>query len=259
MTNYKSPTSLSSLIPTSTDKDSYQATKLLMNLINKSMASTSATNGLIPSATKTHSSDHVELRKLETWHDEDEEPLDESYYRELVDPDNPKGWSADEMFKYNEKMHKITSSYNERTISDNYTMPLPKTNSKTTRLAAQLAKEIQDRVIAEGRITPESSDDDEVQVCEPNRTHVIKSKQQKQIDQLKHLQRQTQFRWKIAEGLLMENSARDSSKTTKSPSQYSQNSTETPATISLSSSPTMNDCIKPVTSSSRNILRTCLT
>lgn len=212
-------------------------------------------NGASKPATEPMNTD-VEMRNLESWHDEDEEPVDDSCYQELVDPSNSNGWSADEMFKYNERMHKITSSYNERTLSDNYTTPLPKINSKTTmRLATQLAKEIEERVIAEGRITPESSDDDEL--FETERMKRVQLKQQRQLDQLKNLNHHSQHRFSNNHGLLMNNVCMN--KTTKSSSQYS-NSTETPVTASLSSSPTLNDTIiKPVTSSSRNILRTCLT
>lgn len=245
-TNHKSSTSSSSSNSTSNDKDSISATKLLVSLVS---GNSKPANG----------TDQVEMRNLESWHDDDEDRLDDSCYQELVDPSNSNGWSADEMFKYNEKMHKITSSYNEKTLSDNYTTPLPRINSKTTMiLASQLAKEIEDRVLAEGRITPESSDDDEL--FEQERTQRVKLKQQKQhLDQLKNLQRHSQNRCLNIQGFSMNNMSSSKTTTTKSSSQYS-NSTETPATASLSSSPTLNDTIiKPVTSSSRNILRTCLT
>lgn len=252
-TNHKSSTSSSSSNSTFTDKDSSSATKLLVSLVSGNSKPTIET-------------DQVELRNLESWHDEDEERLDDSCYQELVDPSNSNGWSADEMFKYNEKMHKISSSYTEKTLSDNYTTPLPKINSKTTmRLASQLAKEIEDRVLAEGRITPESSDDDEL--FEHERMQRVKLKQHKDLDQLKNyqhqLQRHSQNRCSNNQGFSINNVSSSktttTTTTTKSSSQYS-NSTETPATASLSSSPTLNDTIiKPVTSSSRNILRTCLT
>lgn len=245
--DHKSSTSSSSSTSTSTDKDSKNAAKLLVSLANGTYKEPTAETS------------HVEMRNLVTWHDEDEQPMDESCLQELeLDPSNSNGWSADEMFKYNEKMHKITSSYNEKTLSKNYTTPLPKMNSKTTmRLATQLAKEIQERVIAEGRITPESSDDDEL--FEAQRMKRVQLKQQKQLDQLKNIQRQSQSRLlsNHRSGLVMNNVAANKTNTTKSST--SQYSTETPATASLSSSPTLNDLIiKPVTSSSRNILRTCL-
>lgn len=167
----RSPTALT------TDKDSSNcAAKFLASLVNGSCRPTTEAS--------THCS---EMRNLESWHDEDEEPIDDSCYQELVDPSNSNGWSADEMFKYNERMHKITSSYNERTLSDNYTTPLPKINSKTTmRLATQLAKEIEERVIAEGRITPESSDDDELFKAERMKRVQLKQKKQHLRQQKQH-------------------------------------------------------------------------
>lgn len=216
-------------------------------------------------ATPKSSNHPVELRNLESWHDENGGHLDDSCNVELVDPSNPNGWRAEDMFDYNEKRHKITSSYNEKTLSDNYTTPLPKIKSKTTvRLATRLAKEIESKVLAEGRVTPESSDDDEL--FEQERMERVKLKHQKQMDQLKDIKAinsnsQTRFSNNVNHNRRSINNVVNSSsrKSTKSSSQYS-NSSATPATASLSSSPTLNDSttIKPVTSSSRNILRTCL-
>lgn len=221
----------------STSGSSSNAAKLLVSLIN----------GASPKSSSVKADDQCELRNLESWHDEDAKKLDSSHYQELVELGNSNGWSADEMFKYNEKMHKITSSYSEKTLSGKYTTPLPKTNSKTTiKLATQLAKEIQDRVIAEGRITPESSDDDEL--FENNRMRREQMNQQRRMVS-QHRQRPSNNHSFVLH----------TNKTIESSSHYS-NSTETPATASLSSSPTLNDTvIKPVTCSSRNILRTCLT
>ena len=250
----------------------------------------------------------VELRNLETWHDEDEDRLDESHYQELVDLGNTNGWSADEMFEYNEKRHKVTSSYTEKTLGDKYTTPLPKIKSKTTvRMAIKLAKEIEEKLQADGRVTPESSDDDEM--FELERTRRNQLKQQKQLEQLKVLKAVNSLSIHSQNGRNPDgcspridlnrssNSSEGSSTSTanghrnkinnrksapinnqsnvgnmkragnKSSSQQSNSST-TPVTASLSSSPTLNDSInhhhlhhitKPVTSSSRNILRTCLT
>lgn len=119
----------------------------------------------------TESDEDPKPRCLESWHDESGEHLDDNCYQELVHPSNSKGWSADDMFEYNETNHNVISSYNEKTLAKDYTTPLPKAKSKTTeRLAAKLAKEIEDRVIAEGRITPESSDDDELFEAERERS-----------------------------------------------------------------------------------------
>lgn len=240
-TNITNKTPSSSSGSTSTDSSS-NAAKLLVSLINGKTS---------PKSSSSVKDDQcvAELRNLESWHDEDAKKLDESHYQELVELGNSNGWSADEMFKYNEKMHKITSSYSEKVLSGNYTTPLPKTNSKTTiRLAGQLAKEIEDRVIAEGRITPESSDDDELFENERLR--------RKQINQQRRLATQQRSRQRPSNN---HSFMLHTNKNIESSSHYS-NSTETPATASLSSSPTMNDTIiKPVTCSSRNILRTCLT
>lgn len=201
--------------------------------------------------------------------------MDDSCYQELVDSGNPNGWSADDMFKYNEKRHKIMSSYDDKqTLAGNYTTPLSRNKSKTTvRLATQLAKEIEQKVLAEGRVTPESSDDDEL--FEHVRIKRVQLKQQKQLDQLKNLKAiSNNINFTQSNRLVSNNNTNfnhqnrpttnhvscSARKSNKSSSQYS-NSSATPATASLSSSPTMNDSnniIKPVTSSSRNILRTCL-
>lgn len=205
-----------------------------------------------------------ELRQLESWHDEDEVKMDDDCYKELVESANMNGWSADEMFKYNEQRHKIMSSYSEKTLSDKYTTPLSKNKSKTTtRMATKLAKEIEDKVFAEGRVTPESSDDDEL--FERERRQRMQLKKLKQLDQLKNGKSatndnsQNRLPTGINNDLNVITSAR---KSNKSSSQHS-NSTATHATASLSSSPTMNDSsnvtIKSMASSSRNILRTCLT
>lgn len=218
------------------------------------------------------SDDVMELRNLESWYDEDE-LKDDSCYQELVDSGNLNGWSADEMFRYNEKRHKIMSSYNEKTMSGKYTTPLPKNKSRTTvRLATQLAKEIEKKALQEGRITPESSDDDEK--FESERLKRIQSKQKKQhsdvFKSLRAMRRNTNCstQERFSNGIYNDEKSMMSQtvvtmsagKSNKSSSQYSNSST-TPATASLSSSPTLNDSTtvaKPVTSSSRNILRTCL-
>lgn len=224
----------------------------------------------------------IELRNLETWYDEDEGQVDDSCYQELVDSGNTNGWSADEMFKYNEKRHKILSSYSEKTLSGEYTTPVSKAKSKTTlRMATKLAKEIEDKVIAEGRVTPESSDDDEL--FEKERTRRLQMKQLKQLDQLKSLQHlksitngtnhsqprhstnvstttNTMINKYFASTNTNYSSVNSARKSNRSSSQHS-NSSATPATASLSSSPTLNDSnmiMKPVASSSRNILRACL-
>lgn len=205
---------------------------------------------------------NVELRSLESWHDDDEEKLDDSCYHELVDSNNTNGWSADEMFKYNEKRHKILSSYNERTLTE-YTTPLSKNKSKTTvRMASKLAKEIEDRVVAEGRITPESSDDDELFELERRQR-----KQLKKLDQFKNIEsaiNDSRTNQSLNQAFTNRsnndfNGISSVRRSNKSSSHHS-NSSATPATASLASSPTLNDPgnIKHVTSSSRNILRACL-
>lgn len=245
----------------------------------------------------------VELRNLQTWHDEDEKMVDESCYQELVDLGNTNGWSADDMFKYNEKRHKITSSYDEKTLGDKYTTPLPQIKSKTTiRMATKLAKEIEDKVQLEGRITPESSDDDELFELERNRRSQLK--QQKQFDQLRSLKAINSLSIHSQNGRSSNNnhnhvdligssgssdngggssSGRAKSndprpypnhhdkiapsgnrRTSNKSSSRHSNSSTTPVTASLSSSPTLNDSIShnhviKMASSSRNILRTCLT
>lgn len=272
-TNHKSSTSSSSSTSTPIDQES-AISKLLASLVKSSKnvnnnINNNSTNNNTNSSTSTSnninrgqeqnssdSNENVALRFLETWHDDSGKHLDDNCYQELVDPSNSNGWSADDMFKYNERMHKVTSSYNEKTLADKYTTPLPRNHSKTTaRLAAQLAKEIEDKVLAEGRITPESSDDDELFETERiRRVQVLK--QQRQLDQLRNQKSHSHHRFSNNQSQLANNVA--SCGNTKTSSQYS-NSTATPATASLSSSPTLNDStIKPVTSSSRNILRACL-
>lgn len=201
------------------------------------------------------------LRDLESWHDEDEVPLDESCYQELADIDDSIGWSADEMFRYNERIHKVTSTYSDKILAGNYTTPLPKNNSKySIKLATKLAQEIEDRVLAEGRVTPESSDDDE-QFENKRENRRAQRRQPFQSNQSRpHHHYRTQERHQInnQDSTTRINNHEKKVEAEKS-SQYS-NSTETPITASLSSSPTINETlIKPVTSSSRNILRTCLT
>lgn len=191
-----------------------------------------------------------ELKYLKNWDDEDADKsdLDESIFKELADSDNGNGWKADEMFEYNEKMHKIHTTYNEKTLSTNYTTPLPKSNCKVSRNRHKLAEKLAEQIQLEtnGRVTPESSDDDEVY----------------ELERLKRKQHQhnssSQSRRQISNHDCQDRFKPDSElKRNKSSSRHST-STETPATISLSSSPTLNEAIRPITSSSRNILRTCL-
>jgi len=191
---------------------------------------------------------HVKLRNLESWVDEDQGPMDDSCYHELVG----RGWNVDDMFKYNEKMHKITTSYNEKTLSDNYTTPLPKTKSKaTTRLATQLAKEIEERVTAEGRITPESSDDDDLFEIESRRRGTKLLERSGAPFNSKH------------------HPTRTSNVMSKSqilpPKNRSARPLRDPQTVESQSAPKLitsvpkNITAEPVRSSRRNILRSCLT
>lgn len=263
----------------------------------------------------------TEMRVLESWHDEDASPIDEASYIELADPSNANGWSADEMFKYNERMHKITSNYSEKTLTS-YTTPLPENNSKySIKLASKLAKEIEDKVLAEGRITPESSDDDELfeKELKQKRSTCAKSNRQqrsaeKLMSHLKNLHRQNNqaaehrlsngngsnntisnkdFLASLISSPLNNNNhnhfhhnssgnnaaanittnsnatthnGNGKSKDNKTASQrastrYNNSTTDITSTASrLSSSLTINEAImKPTASSSRNILRTCLT
>lgn len=232
----------------------------------------------------------IELRNLETWFDEDAEKLDESQYQELADSGETNGWSADEMFKYNEKRHKIMSSFNHRTINQCYTTPLPKNRSKlSVSKATKLAAEIEERALVQGgRVTPESSDDDEL--FERERLRRVQLKQQKQLDQLKnlsspscasdkHISNHSQkrcssgvkptsnnnkldYRSPVIGSVYQTTSARKSSKPY---SQLSDSSVTPPATISsTSSSPKPSDSSSAnmnnnvTKSSKRNIFRTSL-
>lgn len=207
----------------------------------------------------------IELRNLETWHDEDEKSIDEKFYVELADPSNPNGWSADEMFKYNEKMHNINSDYTEKTLAHEYNTPL--TGPKSVRRAAQLAKEIEKKVMEEGRVTPESSDDDELFEAErrirmkqhraQSRLHELQQ-QQKHLNQSKNAQRQQSnlHRFSTQQPTLVNNVATQKTNSKPIP-QYCN----FPKSIQkqLLTSRTLNHAeVKTVTSSSRNILRSCL-
>lgn len=231
--------------------------------------------------------DHVELRKLETWYDEDGKLIDDDYCQELADIVTEDGWSADDMFKYNEKMHKVSSTYNEKTLGEKYTTPLPKSSSKTAiRMATQLAKEIEKRISDEGRITPESSDDDELFEAKRKQKKLQKLKlQHSQIDQAhnqlqllqqqqqqKHLkekkneQRQAnQTRLSDNQVNLINNLICQKNTTKLLSHQLSLNNTQCSMNgnhnfeQSPSTSPTLkHTIIRPVSSSSRNILRSCL-
>lgn len=235
--------------------------------------------------------DHLELRTLETWHDEDSKLIEQKFCQELED-ELSDGWSPDDMFKYNERMHKVSSTYNEKTLGEKYTTPLPKTSSKTAiRMASQLAKEIEKRINDEGRITPESSDDDELfetirrqkklqtprlQHSQPdqahNQLHQLQQ-QQKHLNQLKSNQQQQQHQ--SNQTRLSDNQVNLINKlmiAQKSNSNMlSHNLSSTPInsqngkqnhrrqTSQSTTSPTLkHTIIRPVSSSSRNILRSCL-
>lgn len=225
-------------------------------------------------------SDNVELRNLESWFDEDAEKIDESQYQELVDSGDLNGWSADEMFKYNEKRHKIMSSFNHRTLSQRYSTPLSKNKSKlNSNLASKLAEEIKERAIAVGRVTPESSDDDEQ--FEQERRRRLQLKQLKQLDQLKNLNSATNDQCNNQKQDRRSSTIRKpgcnnykspiashniSARKVSKPNSQLSDSSATPATISsTSSSPKPIDSSiistsssKSISSSSRNILRTSL-
>ena len=211
---------------------------------------------------------NVELRNLEEWHDEDEKSMDENLCKELMDVNGPHGWSADEMFKYNEKIHKVNSTYNEATLNGRYTTPLPTVNCESTvRNAAKLAEEIERKVMEEGRVTPESSDDDELFEYEhkvrlymhhkaQRRLHQLQ-KQQKDLNQKKMTQRQqqqNQQRVPSTRAMVLNNGT---SKRVDKLTPLLDLTKCSSKSFSVSSSLNHN-IIKPVTSSSRNILRSCL-
>lgn len=231
--------------------------KLLASLANGTKKSSSKTECI----DVTNDIKHVELRNLEAWHDEDEKSIDERCLQELNDPSNPCGWSADEMFEYNEKMHKITSTYSEKTLADKYSIPVPKNHSKSTNWqATQLADEIERKNMEQGRVTPESSDDDELfederklrllQHQAHNRLQKLQQ-QQKQLNQLKNTQRQQPNR--LSNGYANTLNCVNMSKSIPQLSKFAKSSPKS----SVESPAFKHTSIKPV-SSSRNILRSCL-
>lgn len=199
------------------------------------------------------------MRDLESWRDEDGAALDESCYQELSDPANQNGWSADEMFRFNEKMLKITSSYDEKTLINLYTTSLPQNNSKySIKLASKLAKEIEDRVLAEGRITPESSDDDEKFENE-RRQKRSSTNQKKQLNN--SLNKLEEFvHDKVPSNNKDSSTSHDHSKilSTQRSCQTFACPIKNNPTENLSTKMMIKEVMKPGASSSRNILRTCL-
>lgn len=241
--------------------DSANAAKLIASLLGITCTTSNA------EPQKCEPTKGIELRDLESWNDDDGKLIDDNCYQELVDPSNTNGWSADDMFKYNEKMHRVYSNYNDTTLSKNYTTPLPKANSKANmRLATQLAKEIEEKVLAEGRITPESSDDDELYEKERTR-RLERNKQLRPLDQPNNHRRKQQELSNNPRQVLVNNAHRsckpinnNNTKATTRSSSHCSNSAETSDSASLSSNANLNEpTIRPVASSSRNILRTCLT
>lgn len=231
---------------------------------------------------------HLELRTLEIWHDDDSKLLGPDTCQELTDINNTERWSADEMFKYNEKMHKVTSTYNERTLGEKYTTPLSKSSSKTAiKMATQLAREIEKRIIDEGRKTPESSDDDELfeavrkqqkkvqcpKLHQPSQANQALNllqqlqKQQKHLNQLKSNQQRQSNHTRLSDNqvnlinnlIAQKNTSKMLSHDLSSPNQNSLNGKHNHRPPSLSTNSTLkHTIIRPVSSSSRNILRSCL-
>lgn len=276
------PSTFSPLNKKSGDHTQSSATNALFetsksnSTINRSV--TTPVDQLIPKTTTDGTNEeNIELRDLVTWHDEDEEPLDERFYMELADPSLIAGWNPSEMFKYNEKMHKISSSYDEKTYSNHYSTPLSKSTSKTTmKKASQLAQEIEKRVIDEGRVTPESSDDDEAFEADrkSREMQVNHVRQLHQLNQLRLIQRQKNLKLAVNNQLDVFTNEDNVPKQLKTkPSYNNKTSPPRPTTGQVTATPAENmsmgeqpsrfnhlghNNIKSVTSSSRNILRSCL-
>lgn len=210
-----------------------------------------------------HNINSSQLRNLETWYDEGGRSLDDRFYQELADSNENEGWKADDMFEYNERMHHIYTTYNERTLSDKYTTPLPKLAAKSSKSKSRLATKIAEAIEqnTNGRVTPESSDDDELFEKERMKRIQVKRryellKNERQIQDINDSQQLTKGSNDLKNGAIIING--NSKGINKLSSSHYSNSTETPATASLSSSPVLNESVRPITSSSRNILRACL-
>lgn len=202
--------------------------------------------------------DTIALRKLDKWNDHDAEPIADQHRRELEDSaGNKPRWTPEEMFKYNEKIHKIFSNYNEDTYSSQYSTPLPKGNSKATiRVASRLAKEIQTRIQEDGgRVTPESSDDDDLFDAK----HKLKAnKQLDQLWQLQQLKRLLANANKRKNGDLPElsNETFETVATTKSNSNYSKTHQETIGDSRNSGASSSHSCSSGTTATSCNNKKT---
>ncbi|KAG9509161.1 putative carbonic anhydrase-like protein 1 [Fragariocoptes setiger] len=124
-----------------------------------------------------------EMRQLEIWQDDDlkDGTLEPSLYGELMSAGSTGGWDPNDMFKFNEIIYNVTTTYDDQTMNKNYTIPLAcdvngiahkpnkgkvsrdkRNRAARHRIAAMIAQEIEDDLDAMGRVTPESSDDDEI-------------------------------------------------------------------------------------------------
>lgn len=109
-----------------------------------------------------------EHRELESWQDDDGDDVSSDPLFSLDDVANKssnqsgsRGWAPTEMFDYNERHHKVTSTYDEK-LTD-YTMPLQKQPSKEYRMkektAAAVAREIESNPKSLSRLAKEDGSD----------------------------------------------------------------------------------------------------
>lgn len=106
-------------------------------------------------------------RQLESWQDDDEDNINDDSLLTLDDSsenkNNSRGWDAQEMFSFNERVHKVNSTYDEN-LQD-YTIAVPKNNSKEWQRkslqAAAIAKEIETNTKSQSRLALEDGSDEE--------------------------------------------------------------------------------------------------
>lgn len=145
---------------TSVDVDLNYATK---EAIGKQWVTDSDISGYDPTK-------HGEHRQLESWQDEDGDAADSMLSldeiaintgNKIKSQNNSRGWDAQEMFRYNERVHKVTTTYDEKLTG--YTLPLPKHDNeewrKKNNQAASLAQEIESNQKSQSRLAQEDEGD----------------------------------------------------------------------------------------------------
>lgn len=116
-----------------------------------------------------------ETRELESWQDDDGDNANDDSLLSLDEVastnkngnqnNSRTGWDPTEMFRYNERVHKVNTTYDDE-LQD-YTIALPKHNRndrdwrRKQERAAAIAREIENNPQSQGRLAKEDGSDDE--------------------------------------------------------------------------------------------------